>query len=213
MPDEHLQHELVVGASHHVRGLATTIAPKRRARAGGSLCQDDGGDVPLLYRTMARSSTSTARSVGTRRLLHLLLATLFVVPTSAVFIDFTNCLSQSYQDDTPIQLQFVPKYVDAKFDTHNSTHALSVTVYGNVTGQTGNTAVPGANDTEYWNSNSTIQGGKIEDIYDANTKVLTTLFEKVDVLTYEPWNDNLDFCDQVRNGECPLGPIFDIANA
>lgn len=71
------------------------------------------------------------------------------------------------------------------------------------------------NDTAYWEGNSTNLGGKILDSPepDAANPKLTTLFNKVNVLTYEPWSESVRFCDQLGNGyDCPLGPNF-TANA
>jgi len=154
---------------------------------------------------------SPTNPFSTLGILLILLASLWIVPASAVLIEFTNCLSESYQNDTPIQLQFVPKFFDARFDTQNSTHSLNVTVFGNVTGQSGNNPVPDSTNTSYWSSN-TSTNGKIQDEPDPTLKKLTTLFNKVNVLTYEPFSHSADFCDQVENGECPLGPVFNVTN-
>ncbi len=83
----------------------------------------------------------------------VLIASLWVLPTSAVFIDFQNCLSEGFQNDTPLQLQFDPLYMNAVFNTANSSHNLNITVWGNVTGSgpgAGNEVrLPAWNDT-YW---------------------------------------------------------------
>lgn len=142
----------------------------------------------------------------------MLLASIWIVPVSGVFIDFQNCLSDAYQKNTPLQLQFVPKFVNAVFNTTDPNHNLNVTVWGNVTGSGPEHLVilPPANDTDYWNSNQTNLGGKILDLPDPDDTdpKLTTLFSKVNVLTYEPWSESVKFCNQLVNSSCPLGPVF-----
>ncbi|KAL3424869.1 integral membrane protein [Phlyctema vagabunda] len=141
-----------------------------------------------------------------------LMACLFIQPGAAVFLDFQNCLSESYQHDTPLLLQFVPLFVDAVFNTTDPAHNLRVTVWGNVTGSLPLVALPGSNDTEYWNSNTTT-AGKIVNVPDPEgANKLTTSYNKVNVLTYEPWSQTLEWCKQLVNGTCPLGPSF-TANA
>ncbi|KAF4637043.1 hypothetical protein G7Y89_g1045 [Cudoniella acicularis] len=142
---------------------------------------------------------------------------LWIIPATAVFIDFENCLSQSVQNEGPLlQLQFVPYFVDAVFNTTDPSHNLQLTVYGNVTGSgpepTSRRVLPPWNDTLYWNSNQTDLGGKFENIPDptADFPKFTTLFNKVDVLTYEPYNNTVNFCDQLVNTPCPLSPNFSL---
>lgn len=147
----------------------------------------------------------------------LLMTSLCAVPTSAVFIDFQNCLSDGYQKNTPTQLQFVPLFLSAVFNTSNADHNLNVTVWGNVTGSgpTHLVQIPSWNNTAYWEGNQTNLGGKILDNPepDAEDPKLTTLFNKVNVLTYEPWSESVSFCGGLGGGyECPLGPNF-TANA
>lgn len=143
----------------------------------------------------------------------LVIIGLWIGPASAAFIEFENCLSESVQNDTPKQLQFTPYFVNAIFNTTDPSHTLRITVWGNVSGSGPTTKVvlPAWNNTDYWNSNQTAQGGKIVDIPDptlTNPK-LTTLFNKVDVLTYEPYSNAVDFCQQLgKNFSCPLGPVF-----
>ena len=146
------------------------------------------------------------------RCLLLLVAGLLFIPASAVFIDFQNCLSESIQNNTPLQLQLVPQYVNAVFNTTDPNHNLRVTVYANVTGSTPTLPrliLPPANDS-YWRSNQTDMGGKISDVPnpEAPKPKFTTLFYKVNVLTYTPYIDSADFCDQLENGTCPLAPVF-----
>ena len=150
--------------------------------------------------------------LGTLGYALILLTSLWIVPASAAMIGFQNCLSESYQNNVPLQLQFVPLYLDAVFNTTNSSHNLRVTVWGNVTGSGPGSVIPilpPANDTGYWNSNQT-GPGKIEDEPDPSLNVLTTLFNKVNVLTYQPWNEETDFCNRLVNATCPLGPKFTV---
>lgn len=144
-----------------------------------------------------------------------LVASLWIVPASAVLLEFQNCLSDAIQNDQPLALQIIPLYLNAVFNTTDTNHNLNVTVWGNVTGSTVGTnpkyLVPPANDTQYWNSNETTSGGKIENepYPDDPIPKLTTLSSKVNVLTYEPWHNPVNFCeDGLLNGTCPLGPTF-----
>jgi hypothetical protein len=147
--------------------------------------------------------------------LMLLITSLWIVPTSAVFLEFQNCLSDAIQNDQPLALQIIPLYLNAVFNTTDTNHNLDVTVWGNVTGSTVGTyprlVLPSSNDTQYWATNETSFGGKIENEpypTDASPK-LTTLSSKVNVLTYEPWHNAVNFCeDGLLNGTCPLGPTF-----
>lgn len=147
---------------------------------------------------------------GTMGYLSILLMALFALPTSAVFIEFSNCLPDSVQNDTPLQLQFVPLFVDAKFNTTDPSNGLQVTVWGNVTGSgTEQTLLLPPINSPYWTSNDSNQGGKI---IDNPGSYYTTLSNKVDVLTYEAWNQSVEFCNSLVNASCPLGPSF-FANA
>lgn len=147
------------------------------------------------------------------RWLLVLVASLWIAPASAAFLDFQNCLSDDYRQNTPTRLQFVPKFLDARFNSSDPSHNLNVTVWGNVTGSGPNSLVllPSANDTEYWGSNQTNLGGKILNIPepDSDDPKITTLSNKVNVLTYEPFNENVAFCERLINGSCPLAPRFD----
>jgi hypothetical protein len=105
--------------------------------------------------------------------------------------------------------------VDAVFNNTDPTHNLNVTVWTNVTGSTvGPTryVLPAWN-SSYWDtSNDTDYGGKVEANPDptAAHPLLTTLFSKVNVLTYTPYNpvQGVGFCDILVNGSCPLPPNF-----
>jgi hypothetical protein len=169
-----------------------------------------------IRRTVMSSSWRQSSRFGTLGYLLIFIASLWIIPASAVFIDFQNCLSQGYQNDEPLQLQFDPLYMDAVFNTTDPSHNLRITIWGNVTGSgpTNQVVLPPANDTAYWNSNQTNLGGKIEEIPDPDLAQPkdTTLFGKINVLTYEPWNEAVNFCTGLINATCPLGPSF-TANA
>jgi len=134
---------------------------------------------------------------------------LCVVPTSAVLLRFENCLNNEYIAKTPKLLQFVPKFLDAVFDTSNSDHNLNITVWGNVTG-TGpeKLIVLPPQESDYWTSNQTNLGGKIMNQPDETYNFGTTLFNKINVLTYQPWEENDNFCERMLNQPCPVAPVF-----
>lgn len=160
------------------------------------------------------------RSFSTLVYLLALITSLCISPASAVLIDFNNCLSEAYQNGEsgqPKQLQFVPLFMDARFNTTDPRHTLQVIVWGNVTGSGPDNLVvnlPAWNDDKYWQSNETNLGGKIISIpnEDSTNPKLTTLSNKVEVLTYEPYDHSDAFCDVLVNATCPLAPAF-YANA
>ncbi|WPH00877.1 Hypothetical protein R9X50_00370800 [Acrodontium crateriforme] len=146
--------------------------------------------------------------------LSLALAALcFLLPSSVqgAFINFQNCLDTGILNSAnPQQLQFVPLFVDARFDAKNPTHNLNLTVYGNVTGQQREGTYPPANSSD-WTNNS-IDFGKITNAGDGNT-LLSTLLTDFKVLGWDAYNAKpARFCGSVINGSCPLGPLF-YANA
>ncbi|KAH8602680.1 hypothetical protein B0O99DRAFT_498846 [Bisporella sp. PMI_857] len=143
---------------------------------------------------------------------YLVVLCLWVMPTSAALLKFQNCLSNEYRNSIPLELQMVPKYLNAVFDTTDSDHMLNVTVWFNVTGSGPHEFLvsPGRDDP-YWTSNQTNLGGKIVDVPDPDYNVATTLINKVNVVTYQPWAETAFFCS--RAGEfgtqCPISPVFD----
>jgi len=155
-------------------------------------------------------------SFGTWSYLFLLIASVWIVPASAVFVEFQNCLSESVQNNQALQLQLVPLVMNAVFNTTDPSHNLNITVWTNVTGSTVDSTqfvLPAAN-SSYWDpgNNDTTKGGKIADnpFPGAEKQFLTTLFSKVNVLTYAPYNprDGEDFCNSLVNASCPVGPNF-----
>jgi hypothetical protein len=170
-------------------------------------------DQAHASRLRFRASTKISSSIW--GILMILISTFWIVPVSAVFIEFSNCLDQSYKVPSfgsPEELQFTPYFLFAVFNTTNSAHNLAVQVWGNVSGSgpgTQTTAAPSSTDIAYWQSNSSdTYNGKIADEPDPDTQKLTTLSNKVTVLTYEPYTEYVDFCNQLVNGSCPLGPSF-----
>ncbi|SPQ18968.1 71229c02-fcfd-414f-80fc-e6de379db464 [Thermothielavioides terrestris] len=135
-------------------------------------------------------------------------------PVAAAAVSFQNCLSDSYVNNEPTPLQWVPMLVDAAFDTVNPKHTLRVTMWGNVTGSFTNVTLPPPGSPDWTNPNKT--DGKIldEPQPDVPNPKLTTLHSKIDVLTYEPWSQNTNFCKtSLVNGSCPLAPVFVPANS
>lgn len=155
------------------------------------------------------------RFFGILGYLLVLIVSICIRPASAVFVEFQNCLDESYKNNGQ-QLQLVPMFVSAVFNTTDPNHNLKVTVYTNVTGSTTGKiqyVLPPANDTNYWNSNDTTSGGKIiSNPFPDTVAKITTLDNKVSVLSYTPYNSEEAFCDNLVNGTCPLGPTFS-ANA
>lgn len=149
----------------------------------------------------------TARSTFLALIL-LLLAV--ATPAAAVLLEFDNCLPDSYVLNKPPLLQWVPKYLDAVFDTKTPNYNLQVIAWGNVTGSQNVGPLPPAGDPYWKDANET--NGKIDETPYSDT-LATTLVKRVNVLTYEPYNDRSNFCtDSLVNGTCPLAPVFDYTN-
>lgn len=183
-----------------------------RIELPASRCRDDllpsyySLNIPF-FRLTKRIRHTTISSVAHFWVVVVLLNCL-VPSVSAVFIPYQNCLSEDYQNSA--QLQFLPLFVDAKFNSTDPSHNLNVTVWGNVTGSLPTVILPPGSNTSYWdNVNNT--DGKIVDVDDptAQNPLATSFFRKVNVLTYQPYQaDPADFCDSLINGTCPLGPVF-----
>ncbi|CAK7244616.1 MAG: hypothetical protein STHCBS139747_006160 [Sporothrix thermara] len=144
-------------------------------------------------------------------MLLVLLACLGIRPASAVSVAFQNCLPDDYLDNTdPVLLQWVPLHVDASFnDVGDGNRNFLVTMYGNVTGSRTSTPLPPWN-SSLW-SDPAKTDGKILREPDATAAApkLTTLHNKIEMLSYEPYNNDTDFCaDSLTNASCPLAPVF-----
>ncbi|KAK0628140.1 hypothetical protein B0T17DRAFT_504847 [Bombardia bombarda] len=138
-----------------------------------------------------------------------LLLLLFLRPAAAAFVAFENCLDDSYKNFEPTPLQWVPVTFDASFDTEDPKHTLRLTMWGNVKGSSTNVTLPPANSSDW--TDPTKLDGKILDEPEPNAPnpKLTTLHSKIDVLTYEPWSQNTNFCNaSLLNASCPLAPVF-----
>ena len=143
--------------------------------------------------------------------LALLSMILFINRASAVFINFENCLDPGIvNSNNPVQLQFVPLFVWATFNTSSDSHNLNVTVYGNVTGIATQQPIPLYNDPQWTNPNETL--GKIPDIAGpADDQKYTTFETSFHVLDYTPYNpDATRFCNSSSLLPCPLAPAFNV---
>ncbi|RDI77087.1 hypothetical protein Vi05172_g12944 [Venturia inaequalis] len=156
-------------------------------------------------------------TVGTRRprptagitstVLLLLLSIVTIPPVNAAFINFDNCLNPNILNSSPKQLQFVPLFVNALFNTTDKKHNLNITVYGNVTGQAQDGTYPPRTDPIF---NNDTKG--LFSIADAPDN-FTTLFTNIDVLSYEAYNAApARFCNTTLKRDCPWIPLWD-ANA
>lgn len=139
----------------------------------------------------------------------MLLACGLLQAAAAVQIPFQNCLPDSYLYNTPTLLQWVPYQVDASFDNENPSHTFSMTMWGNVSGSFYNVTLPPPSSPD-WSDPNEINGKILgEPEPDSAAPKLTTLHNKIDFLTYEPWSQNTNFCNtSLTNATCPLGPVF-----
>ncbi|KAL8971347.1 MAG: hypothetical protein Q9183_001097 [Haloplaca sp. 2 TL-2023] len=136
---------------------------------------------------------------------------LLVHTSSAVYINFENCLSpviiNSASDTQPL-LQFQPEYVWASFNSTAPSHTVNITVYGNITGIATNESIPPSTDPQWNNPNETL--GKILEADPDNNK-LSTFFARFNVLKYTPYEAPASsFCDNTIHQQCPLIPAFDL---
>ncbi|KAI1259646.1 integral membrane protein [Xylariaceae sp. FL1019] len=143
----------------------------------------------------------------------VLLASARFPTASAARIEFENCLDDGYiytsVSPEQAQLQFVPLAVDAVFDAKTNSHNLQVTVWGNVTGRVGDAVLPASNSSE-WNSSTGALDGKIQNTIEQGLTQFnaTTLHSSVEVLSYQPYENDAYFCKSLLNSSCPLGPVF-----
>lgn len=149
---------------------------------------------------MRCSRLSSALSLGC--------AVLFALPSrvSAAFINFDNCLDQNIRNSNPLHLQFIPLFVDARFNTSDPSHNLNLTIYGNVSGQATQGNYPPPDDPSWSDPNNDF--GKIVDLSPSNNKY-STLFQRFQVLTFDAYEaDPSRFCNSTVNDSCPLTPSF-----
>lgn len=127
---------------------------------------------------------------------------------SAAFLEFNNCLEPGILND-PSQLQFVPLFFEVIYDTSPGPNPLNITIYGNVTGAAQGQTAPPAGSSQWDNSSDT--AGKIVNIVDDDGNLTyTTLFTTIDLLSFTPYDQASQFCQNVVQGSCPLGPVFDV---
>ncbi|KAI9172103.1 membrane protein [Paramyrothecium foliicola] len=177
---------------------------------------EEGCLVAGHFRPSPDSTTLARRVTGLMRSSLLVIATLVtfiaVTPAQAARIPFRNCLDESYRLNDPPPLQWVPIYADAVFDLENDSHNLRVTVWGNVSGSQNRATLPPADDP-YWQNDNDTNGKIIRLPPEGEGRLLTTLFRRVHVLTYQPWKESVSFCDDgLVNGTCPLSPSFRTGN-
>ncbi|KAG5926976.1 hypothetical protein E4U42_002754 [Claviceps africana] len=135
-----------------------------------------------------------------------LCALLAAAPVSAVRVRSTNCLPESFQNQNPPFIQWVPVEAEAKFDTRSNKHNFQYIVWGNVTGSLQRVKLPPPEDRDYWTNPDKING-KI--INSDNSENGTTVKSAISMLSYTPWSHRSFFCgDALVNGSCPLPPVF-----
>lgn len=138
-----------------------------------------------------------------RRALQALL--LLQALAEGAFISYDNCLAPGIVNSNPLQLQFIPLFLNAVFNESAPSHNLNITVYGNVSGQAVQGPYPAFDDPSWNNTNETF--GKIVDIGTADK--YATLLADFDLLTYSAYNmDPTEFCPSLINASCPLGPVW-----
>lgn len=145
-------------------------------------------------------------------LLYLILSALllFATPSTAAFVPFTNCLDPNIvNSNNPTELQFVPLFAWASFNSSAVSHNINVTVFGNISGIATIQPYPNPADQQYWkNPNETV--GKIPDIAGpTNQQKYTTFTTQFNVLDYTPYNPPATrFCNSSALTQCPLAPLF-----
>ncbi|KAK7430815.1 hypothetical protein QQZ08_002604 [Neonectria magnoliae] len=159
------------------------------------------------------SQPSAVTRLSTNFVLVVFLAVLAFSPAYAVRVSIQNCLDESYRRSANHPLQWESLYIDAVFDTKNDSHNLKVNVWGNVTGSQDGGTLPAAGDA-YWTDDSESNGKIIQSANSGSDAKATTLILRLSFLSYEPWNNSLDFCSKgLGNGyACPLAPVFDSSN-
>lgn len=199
--------------------LDGTLCAERRKEEG--LLEEPPGSRPnhadeaiatTRYRRLRPSSPAVNRNGKMSTLMFL---SFLLQPALAVLLSkFENCLPSATKDSDPPQLQWIPLYVGATFDNKGPSHNLRVTVWGNVTGAYNPTTVAlPAWGSDEWNNPNFTDGKIVDDPFPTSANLLTTLHSKIDVLTYEPYAADFDFCNgSLTNASCPLGPVFNITD-
>ena len=184
------------GDAEAAAGVVKMLGETRMARPWSS-CR-------CSYPTTPTRLSSTSNLFGL--ISSLLLLVLFSIPSQAASIKFTNCLDQGVINSDPRQLQWVPLYATAFFNTSAPSHTLNVTVYGNVTGKATQEPLPPPGDLHWGNPNQTL--GKLTDLNIDNHQY-STLKAKYNVLSYTPYVAPYEsFCNNTFNTNCPVAPVF-----
>ena len=169
--------------------------------------QGPGRAPPPL--SVAISSRRKNHGPSISSLLRLLIISVFLLAGSshAAFITtFNNCLGPNTINSNPKQLQFIPYWVWAFFNSSSTSHNLNVTIYGNVAGIATQQPYPGPDDPQWQNPNDTV--GKIVDV-SKSTNLATTLEAQFNVLDYTPYSAPATrFCNTTVQGQCPIAPNF-----
>lgn len=206
-------------ASPNGQQLSAGVAPSSPLAAAAASSQPSSVPGRLQTAVAARTRRQptwkgllpVVRLPASMTLVVALIVVLAASPAAAVRVPVTNCLSDSYQSNTRALLQWQPLHAEAKFDTKNDSHNLQLIVWGNVTGSQNRDTLPPPK-APYWTDPKQTNGKIIETSDpDAEKKKATTLFRRVNVLTYEPWHEPVNFCKNgLVNGSCPLVPVFDV---
>lgn len=198
--------------------LDGTLCDKRRRQEGPrerrpGLRPDHTDETIATTRYRGLRPSSSPAIIRNGKMNILLFLSFLLQPAHAVLLQkFQNCLPASIKQSDPAELQWIPLYVGATFDNKGASHNLRVTVWGNVTGAYNPTTVslPAWNSDEWANPNFT-DGKIVDDPFPTTANLLTTLHSKIDVLTYEPYAADFDFCNgSLTNATCPLGPVFNV---
>lgn len=160
--------------------------------------------TPTLLRSSGRSLVMISHAMCL-----LVLVSMVLQPAAAVLLaNWQNCLDDGIKYSDPKELQWTPLYVGAQFEKGDVARTLRVTAWGNVSGSYGGVSLPAWNSAE-WDDTNFTDGKIVQNPFPTTAARLTTLHDKVEVLTYEPYAADFDFCeDALTNKSCPLGPVF-----
>ena len=174
-------------------------------------------NMDLFHPTTQRFiSRHCSRTFSPRRLLYAAayFISLFIHTSTGHFIQFDNCLSPNIiNSNNPKQLQFVPLFVWAAFNSTATSHNLNVTAYGNVDGVARQVPYPPYTDPSWKDPKN--DTGKIPDLAgDEGQQKYTTFTTKFDVLDYTPYDPGaVRFCNTSAIRECPWAPVFNFSGS
>ena len=183
---------------HHIESLMAT--------QGGSIWSRNRQKAQWRCARLSRRSTPSIFNILRATFVAVLLPIKF---STAVYINFDNCLGPSIIDsEPPGLLQYVPLYVWAVFNTSADSYNLNVTAYGNVLGTSTQGPYPNETDPQWTNPNDTF--GKIPDVYGSGPDALYTTFTtQFNVLDYTPYAPDAErFCNTSSLRACPIAPVF-----